>query len=316
MIDRFQNRCIELLSKKAKIKNFISCLKFKNNYEYLGIGSEKELELALNDYYSWKRHREDLLEEQMRIFSDSTVTKPPFDCLLQLNKNQSTYPTNNKIKFDKLFNSAINSYKFITCHYDKNKIRKFRQKVYGKDNENEREIFSNDDVTDLFVTFTSLRTQFLRNFIIKIDDKDSINFENLTTAIDEFLKKCFSDSAKARIYYKPRKFIYTTIQIYSTLPEYFKRNYKLINVPDTNNEEDIIERIRIVISERHEKRFENIEVDWQKSINQEISISNMQENEEQQSINPSNASNVNADYVTPIPKLPSPIKPEPTQIKK
>ena len=87
--------------------------------------------------------------------------------------------------------------------------------------------------------------------------------------IDKFLKKCFSESATGYIYYKPRKFIYTTSQIYSTLPEYFKENYKLINAPDTNNEEDIIERIRTTVSERHEKRFEDIEVDWRESIEEE-----------------------------------------------
>jgi len=115
-----------------------------------------------------------------------------------------------------------------------------------------------------------------RNFIIQLDEKDSIdtyfinNFENLSKAIDKFFNKCFSESAETEIYYKPRKFIYTTIQIYSTLPEYFKQDYKLINAPDKENDEDIIERVRTIISEKHEKRFEDIEVDWQESVNEEM----------------------------------------------
>jgi len=71
VIDSFQCKCIELLSMKFiwEIQNFIKCLKFKNNYRYLGIGSEKELELALNNYDSWKGH----CEEKMRIISISKL---------------------------------------------------------------------------------------------------------------------------------------------------------------------------------------------------------------------------------------------------
>ena len=203
----------------------------------------------------------------MRIIN---YTKPPFDCLLQFNSNQTTNPANNGENFNKLFNSAINSYKFITCHYDKNKIENFRQTIYGKDDEEERVIIINDDVLDLFGKHERYGTgTYLRNFIIKIDDKDSKYLENnyfetLSKVIDEFLKNCFLESEKAYIYYKPRKFIYTTSQIYSKLPEYFTQNYKLINAPDTNNEEDILESIRTTVSERHEKRFDYKEVDWRR----------------------------------------------------
>ena len=90
-----------------------------------------------------------------------------------------------------------------------------------------------------------IKTVLILKIILKI----------LSKAIDEFLENCFSESAKVSIHYKPRKFIYTTSQIYSTLPEYFKQNYKLINASDNNNEEDILESIRTTVSERHEKRF-------------------------------------------------------------
>jgi len=201
-IDEFQRSCISFLSEKDEVQNYISCLIFKNNYRYLGIGSEKELEFALNNYFSWIHQ----CKQQMRIIK-YYLTKPPFDCLLQLNSNQATNPTSNKIKFDKLFNSAINSYKFITCHYDRNKITNFRQTIYGKDNEEERMIFNNVDVMDLFANPYGDEygtASYLRNFIIKIDDSIYFenNFKNLSKNINEFLIKFFIDSEKKGIYYK------------------------------------------------------------------------------------------------------------------
>ena len=76
----------------------------------------------------------DIVKSKLRIFSDSLIalTQPPFDCLIQLNTNQSANPTNNKIKFDKFFNSAMNSYKFITCHYDKIKLENFDKQFMAK----------------------------------------------------------------------------------------------------------------------------------------------------------------------------------------
>ena len=45
-----------------------------------------------------------------------------------------------------------------------------------------------------------------------------------------------------------------------TLPKPFQQKYKLIEAPETDNEEEIIERVRTVVSENYENRFEKI--DW------------------------------------------------------
>ena len=66
------------------------------------------------------------------------------------------------------------------------------------------------------------------------------------------------------IHYKPRLFIYTTTQIYSTLPKPFQKKYKLITESETNNKEEIFERVRTVVSENYDNRFEKI--DWEQLL--------------------------------------------------
>ena len=70
------------------------------------------------------------------------------------------------------------------------------------------------------------------------------------------------------IHYKPRLLIYTNTQIYSSLPKSFQQKYKLITAPETNNEEEIIEKVRTVVSENYENRFEKIDYTSLKISNQ------------------------------------------------
>ena len=130
------------------------------------------------------------------------------------------------------------------------------------------------NIMDLFVLddFDKIKS-YLRNFIIKIDEADSIyinnNFGSIAEGIDGFMDLLFDHSYDDHRY-KPRKFIYTTTQIYSSLPDYFQQNYKLITPPDKDNEEDIIQRIKTVVTERYENRFEI--VDWENLIDDYSSL--------------------------------------------
>ena len=208
-------------------------MKFRDNYRHLGIGSQSELAFALNNYYRWSEQ----CVKQMRIFQNRKYMNPYFDCLLQFKSNKKTTTSKDgKLNFPKLFNSAINSNKFITCLYDKDNITEFRQTIYDKYNKEKRVMPTDDtrlrNIMDLFVLddFDKIKS-YLRNFIIKIDEADSIyinnNFGSIAEGIDGFMDLLF-DHLYDNHRYKPRKFIYTTTQIYSSLPDYFQQNYKLI----------------------------------------------------------------------------------------
>ena len=259
-VDKFQLECIQLLSEFSY--NYMKILKSNQNYRFIGIGSEQELDFALRNYHKWQ----DECEKQGRIIKSVNFV-PPFDCLLTFNSNESTSQNLNTAKFNQLFNSAIASNKFITCLFKGDKIGNFEQAGFIEGEKKGRIIDSEDNVKELFGD-AEFSFSYLRNFIINVDENfyNSLgnDYEKLHKVIDEFIEDC--NSQRKDIFYKPRLFIYTTAEIYSSLPQYFHQKYKLIEAPDTNNEDDIIERVRTAVLEKYEERFEL--VDWKTLLGQ------------------------------------------------
>ena len=83
------------------------------------------------------------------------------------------------------------------------------------------------------------------------NDTDGWNFMERLRSLEK--------TYQSGLHYKLRYFVYTSMKIYESLPDYFKKNYKLIEAPKSKKDKDIVEKIKTVINENHEKRFQNLD---------------------------------------------------------